>query len=80
MDLLTQEGLREWFKEVTGIKASTERIKACILDGMPYTQLGKRKLFNPSSVLAWLRSKEQEAAITKQSMIDRRFKARKQRS
>lgn len=58
MKLLTQEQLRDLFIELTGNRASTGTIKACIIEGMPYIYINKRKLFNKDSVLEWLKKKE----------------------
>ena len=55
---MNQEGLRDFFKELTGTRADTNTIRKCLLNGLPYVQIGQRKLFCRDSVLEWLKKGE----------------------
>jgi len=59
--LLTQEKLRDLFKVMTGTRASTVTVRHCMSRGMPYLVIGKRKLFNRDSVIAWLQGRENQS-------------------
>jgi len=61
MELLTQERLRDLFKDITGSRATTDTVRSCIIAGLPYTVIGKRKYFNKDSVLEWLKKREHQS-------------------
>ena len=61
MELLTQEKLRDLFKKLTGSRASTDTVKACVVAGLPYIEIRNRKLFNKETVLIWLKARETQS-------------------
>ncbi|WLT30298.1 hypothetical protein [Geothrix sp. PMB-07] len=58
MKLMNQRQLKEYFITIRGKKLSSEALTACLIKGMPYTIIGKRKHFNPISVVDWLEKQE----------------------
>ena len=58
---LTQEKLRDFFKELTGHRANIPTIKSAIANGLPHIRLGKRMYFSKESVLVWLKSQENKS-------------------
>ena len=62
MELLTQERLRDLFKDITGSRATTDMVRSCIIAGLPYIEIGKRKYFNRDSVLEWLKKREHQSS------------------
>jgi hypothetical protein len=61
MTLLTQEKLRDLFQELTGKRACTNTIRHCIIEGLPFIDIGKRKYFNHDSVLTWINNREHQS-------------------
>ena len=54
MQLITQEALRDALITVFGHRISTPIIKRLLVQGMPCTQVGARRLFDEAKVLTWL--------------------------